>query len=267
MFALTILYCILFFYIRIQLKNFKKAASSSDLQSSNELQCWQANLEAGNSTHNTAPHDIVTIKTVHVTTEERPQRPNIKSDADRAHKRMNQVALTLLCYPIIYICLTMPLCITRLSEFAGKEWSLAGIYAGASIFCCTGFMNVLVYTLTRKGIISWDWLFRSRRQREDSRLSNVSSNPPPPPYHSHFPGSRLHSKSGSMQTPASVTSKPSVISIESLCRNPSTSRPVRHDADSDFDFQFTSSYSGTLDVDNQVSKTDVQSSVIPEQVV
>jgi hypothetical protein len=212
MFALTTLYCILFFYIRLQLKNFRKAASTSELHSSHELQSWQANLEAGVTQIVTAPKQIITTKTVTVTTEERPNPRRPQSDAERAHRRMNQVALTLLCYPIMYICLTMPLSITRISEFAGKEWTLPGIYAGASIYCCSGFMNVLLYTLTRKGIISWDWLFGKRKEPEQ----NVQS--PPPPYNPLYPGTHNgHSKSdSSIHIPQVVVNKPSAISISSL---------------------------------------------------
>ena len=86
MFALTILYCILFFYIRIQLKNFRKVASSSEIQSSHELQSWQANLEAGTPEQPTAPKQIITTQTVTVTTEDRPQRRTMKTEADRAHQ-------------------------------------------------------------------------------------------------------------------------------------------------------------------------------------
>src|SRR5271168_3913637 len=124
MFALTTLYCILFFYIRIQLKNFRKANSTSELQSTQELQSasWQANLEAGTPEQPAAPKQIITTQTVTVTTEERPiYRQTMKTEADRVHRRMNHVALTLLCYPITYICLTMPLSIARLSAFAHHD--------------------------------------------------------------------------------------------------------------------------------------------------
>src|SRR5271169_2782574 len=178
MLALTILYCILFFYIRIQLKNFRKATSTSEIHSWHETSNWQANLEAGPPEQSTLPKQIITTQTVTVTTEERPvQRHAMKVEPDRAHQRMNQVALTLLFYPLMYICLTMPLVITRVSEFAGKQWGLTSIYVGASIYCCSGFFNVLLYTATRKGIISWDWLFRKRRSSTSSAVT-----PPPPPY-------------------------------------------------------------------------------------
>jgi len=226
MFSLTILYSILFFYIRIQLKNFKKVASTSEMQSTHELASWQANLEAGQPGQPTAPQQIITTKTVSVTTEERPQR-RAQSDADRAHRRMSHVALTLLCYPIMYICLTMPLSITRLSQFAGKTPSLTAVYAGATIFCCSGLVNVLLYTATRKGIISWNWLWPRRRS------STTKESAPPPPYHPHYPGSHPPPTSDStVNGPPTVSAKPSAISISSI-RQPPFPSPVKSQLDCD----------------------------------
>jgi hypothetical protein len=228
MFSLTILYCILFFYIRIQLKNFRKAASTSEMQSTHELATWQANLEAGQPGQPTAPQQIITTKTVTVTTEERPQR-RAQTDAERAHRRMSHVALTLLCYPISYICLTMPLSITRLSQFAGKEPSLTAVYAGATIFCCSGFVNVLMYTATRKGIISWNWLWPRRRSSTATPKEIV----PPPPYHPHYPGSHPPPTSDStVNVPPTVSAKPSAISIASI-RQPPFPSPSKSQLDCD----------------------------------
>src|SRR3981189_1134578 len=188
MFALTILYCILFFYIRLQLKNFRAANSSSTEHhtgtGNHELRAWQANLEAGVPVDSTTPNGIMTKTTVTVTNEERPSTiysgRRTRNEADRAHRRMNHVALTLLCYPISDICLTMPLCITRISQFAGNNWGLVPIYVAASLYCCSGFFNVLLYTATRRGIISWGWLFK----RSKKTKANVTTSP------GYYPGSR-----------------------------------------------------------------------------
>lgn len=242
MFALTILYCVLFFYIRIQLKKFRKATSTSEIQSCHETSNWQANLEAGPPDQPIPPKQIITTQTVTVMTEERPiQRPKMKAEPDRAHQRMNQVALTLLFYPVMYICLTMPLVITRVSEFAGNKWGLTSIYVGACIYCCSGFVNVLLYTATRKGIISWDWLFRRRQ----STSSDVA---PPPPYNPHYPGSHhfCTNSDSTLHLPVGISSKPSMLSIASLTRPSLAAMPEskrstvsRHDSDSDFDFGFS----------------------------
>src|SRR5271156_247366 len=262
MFALTILYCILFFYIRIQLKNFRKANSTSDITVKDpashqpgaggqpvELSPWQANLESGLPPVQITPHTFVTTKTVQITIEERTPDPTLHKnslqphamnpDTDRTHRKMNQVALTLLAYPIMYICLTLTLSITRLSQFAGDNWGLTCVYVGASIFCCTGWVNVLVYTATRKGIISWDWLFRRSRSRSnsthlanmhgrsESRLANSEYTlggkvANPPPYNPHFPGGQRTVSSDvdlTISKPGSTHSALGVASVLSQGRN------------------------------------------------
>jgi hypothetical protein len=218
MFSLTILYCILFFYIRNQIKNLRKAVSSSELQSDNhDVSTWQATLEAGNSGQPADPRGIITTTTVFVTAEDTPARRHrsaLDTQTERAYKRLKQVALRLLSYPIAYICLTMPLSITRLSQFAGKDWGITCIYAGACIFCCTGFVNVLLYTLTRKGIISWSGLFKRRKTISSSgpeiRVKSKST------YNSHFPGSH-HNRTTSqsiVHVSRSISSKPSCTSMD-----------------------------------------------------
>ena len=242
MFALTILYCVVFLYIRTQLKSFRKATSTSEQQSWPETSNWQANLEAGPLDQPIPPRQIITTQTVTVTTEARPvQRPTIKVEPDRTHQRMNQVALTLLLYPVMYICLTMPLVITRVSEFAGNKWGLSSIYVGASIYSCSGFFNVLLYTATRKGIISWDWVFRRRR----SISSEVA---PPPPYNPHYPGSHhlMSNSDSTLHLPLGISSKSSILSMASISRPSLAGIPEskkstvsRHNSGSDFDMGYS----------------------------
>lgn len=230
MFALTILYCILFFYIRIQLKNFRAANSSSTDHHTgtgtgnggpHELRAWQANLEAGLPVDHNSPHpnDIITKTTVTVTTEERPSTiysgRRTRTEADRAHRRMNQVALTLLCYPISYIALTMPICITRLSQFAGNNWGLVPIYVAASLYCCSGFFNVLLYTATRRGIISWGWLLKRWGRKKTTTNTNGTVSTTSPGY---YPGARGPNTTNFKAT--TVRSKPSTMSISSFPQTP-----------------------------------------------
>ena len=203
-------------YIRNQIKNLRKAVSSSELQSGNhDVSTWQATLEAGNSEQPTDPRGIITTTTVSITAEDSPARRRrnaVNTQTERAYKRLKQVALRLLSYPIAYICLTMPLSITRLSQFAGKDWGLTCIYAGACIFCCTGFVNVLLYTVTRKGIISWSGLFKRRKSSRDPEIRVKSKST----YNSHFPGSR-HNRTTSQSifhVSRSISSKPSSASMD-----------------------------------------------------
>jgi hypothetical protein len=243
MFALTILYCILFFYLKTQLKNFRAANTSTadhtTSVSQHELRNWQANLETGIPTDPTSPQAIMTKTTVTVTTEDRPTTvyngQRHRTEADRAHRRMNQVALTLLCYPISYICLTMPIAITRLAQFAGNNWGLRVIYVAACIYSCSGLCNVLLYTATRRGIISWGWLFKKRRRTEGTMPTTPST-----PYTPHYPGSReIEVSSSTINIPtATINSKPSNPSLSS---NPQSPRSVRtHESD----FETNTDYSG-----------------------
>lgn len=238
MFALTMLYCFLFFYIRVQLKNFRAANSSStDHQTGgtgtgHELRPWHANLEAGlpHGDSNILPNGIMTKTTVTVTTEDRPNTiysgRRQRTEAGRAHRRMNQVALTLLCYPVSYILLTMPICITRLSQFAGNNWGLVPIYVAACLYCCSGFCNVLLYTLTRRGIISWGWLFKRRGRKSSTKKGGASTTSP-----GYYPGSRNPT---TLAPSTTIKSKPSTVSISNFPQTPKSNLP---DSDSD-------SYSG-----------------------
>ena len=89
-----------------------------------------------------------------------------------------------------------------------------------------------MYTATRKGIISWTWLFRSRK-REGS-LGNSRDSAPPPPYnnHSHYPGGRkAHKSNTSINVTSTLAAKHSTRSITSLPPHP----PPKRSHDSDFD--------------------------------
>lgn len=191
MFALSILYFILFIFVRIQSQKFGSTNSSGDHRPlSQELSNWQASLETDTEAPPTKSQEIITTKTVTITTEDRSAsiRRTRKSDADLSRRRMAQVAVRLLCYPAVYICLTMPVSMARLALFAGHNWGVTAIQVGASIYVCSGFVNVILYTATRKGIISWNWLVPKRtadfeRRRLSLILSrrHLSSSPSPHP--------------------------------------------------------------------------------------
>jgi hypothetical protein len=243
MFALTILYCILFFYIKIQLKNFRAANTSTEhgtTVTSHELRNWQANLETGIPTDPTSPGAIMTKTTVTVVTEDRPatmynHARRARTEADRAHRRMNQVALTLLCYPISYICLTMPIAITRLSQFAGNNWGLTAIYVAACVYSSSGLCNVLLYTATRRGIISWGWLFKKGRRSGAGGTADTA--PHSTGYNSHYPGSREPRVSSStINIPATITSKPSNLTSSSNHHRTASIKTHESDLESTVDY-------------------------------
>lgn len=51
----------------------------------------------------------------------------------------------------------MTLSVTRLANFVGRDWGKAVVFVGATLYTCGGWCNVVLYTATRKGIVSWDW--------------------------------------------------------------------------------------------------------------
>jgi len=190
MFSLTFMYCFMFFYVRIQSKKIIYA-STSDNNTLHDHQGWTANIETGDPGRRTTSTHIFTMKSVIVNTEDgnlpstRTRRP-VQHQADN---RMARVSLRLLCYPFVYIICTLPLEISRLSQFAGKNWSLTFIYVGVCLFMSSGFLNALLYTTTRKGLISWPRFLESprrntapvyvSRERRPSKFASAVVHTPP----------------------------------------------------------------------------------------
>ena len=144
MIALIILYTALFCYIRIQSNKLRRASSTSD-QTLREMPGCDNNLAVGKPRNN---------KLV---------RP--PSASNQPQQRLKHVSLTLLCYPIAYLIVLLPLSIARLQQFSGRNPSLNTTYVACAIFDCQGLVNVLLYTSTRKGIVSWNSLFRKLKRR------------------------------------------------------------------------------------------------------
>jgi len=67
---------------------------------------------------------------------------------------------------------TMPISIFRIAEFAGQNWGITFVHFSAALFECTGWINVLLYTSTRKGLVSWNRLAFWRRDENDLRPSS-----------------------------------------------------------------------------------------------
>ena len=166
--TLTILYSILFFFLRAQTRRLLKAHTTTEQQTCDDStmgtqhnQQWEVRLGSADgdieaaSTRPSGP--VLVTKSVSICTEtSRPYRP--PTNAQRTYHRMNKVSVTLLIYPAIYMLLTLPLSIFRIAQFAGKDWGISFVFFGAALFDCTGFINVLLYTCTRKGLVTWDAL-------------------------------------------------------------------------------------------------------------
>ena len=157
MLSLTTIYCILFVYVRIKARKLRQLISTNASGSSYEMSpSWKGDSENGD--HASQESTSQTKTKTKVTVEDRPSHQS--AVAERTCGRMNRASIILISYPMVYICLTMPMCIARICQFTGKSWSLPAVYAGTTIYVCSGAVNVLVYTTTRQGIILWGRLFR-----------------------------------------------------------------------------------------------------------
>jgi hypothetical protein len=145
MLALPVLYGSVVIYLQIQRRRFSKSMSTFESRTTQK----STNTEASESGGETNPL-----------------------------QRIHGVSVKLLLYPAIYVALTLPLSILRLYQFSGQSFNLKTIYFGASLWQLQGFCNVILYTTTRKGIVSWDsvkQLFR-RRPSKPNELSHFHSN-------------------------------------------------------------------------------------------
>jgi hypothetical protein len=162
------MYSILFIYVRIKARNLRQLMSTNASGRSYELsQTWRADPETG--TRSSSHIGSKTKTKTKVTEEDRPSHQ--LAAGERTCDRMNRASLILISYPMVYICLTMPMCIARICEFTGKNWSLPAVYAGTVIYVCSGAVNVLVYTTTRQGIIPWGQLFRKFKPAKTNETS------------------------------------------------------------------------------------------------
>jgi hypothetical protein len=226
--ALTILYIFVFCYIQIQLKKFRDltgtTANGTDHQTTqHDLDNFDFDLEAmAPPAQLPASNQIMTTRIVHVTTEDRVRpprtptiatpwskssrslRPNVTNNPQLlARKRMLQVARTLLWYPLVYLIITAPLTVARIAGFAGRDWASTCIFVGAAFYASGGWLNVSLYTATRKGIIGGSWkmswplvksLFSFRRRQEPGPKQRIPS--PPSTAHSQKISPHIREKYG-----------------------------------------------------------------------
>ena len=139
---------------------------------------WEVRLETSNDDLEASPArpsgPVIVTKSVSIYTEAppNPKPPRSNKSARRTYQRLNKVSVTLLIYPILYMILTMPISIARIAAFAGQEWGLPFVYFGAALFECTGWINVLLYTSTRKGLVSWNRLKFWKKDENNLRPLN-----------------------------------------------------------------------------------------------
>jgi hypothetical protein len=166
MLALPVLYGSVVIYLQTQRRRFSKSTSTFESRTTQK-------------STNTETSGFSQVKgSLTTTVSERTTRSNESGGETNPLRRIDNVSVKLLLYPTVYVALTLPLSILRLYQFSGRTFNLKTIYFGASLWQLQGFFNVILYTTTRKGIVSWDWvkqLFR-RRPSKPNELSHFHSN-------------------------------------------------------------------------------------------
>ncbi|KAF2765401.1 hypothetical protein EJ03DRAFT_280067 [Teratosphaeria nubilosa] len=69
-------------------------------------------------------------------------------------RRAQAAAKLMICYPAIYVLCTLPLIIARLSGIRGAKTTLQELVAVGAILVSNGWLDVLVYTITRRALVS-----------------------------------------------------------------------------------------------------------------
>jgi hypothetical protein len=170
--TLTILYSILFFFLRAQTKGLLKS-SVTDEQTADDVKMTtntERVVRLGTSDEDLEASPDPSGPVTEAQPNPRTPRPN--ASARRTYHQVNKVSVTLLIYPVVYMILNMPISMARIAEFAGHDWGITFLHFGAALFECTGWINVLLYTSTRKGLVSWNRLTFWKR---DNNVSKPSS--------------------------------------------------------------------------------------------
>ncbi|KAF4603177.1 succinate dehydrogenase flavoprotein subunit [Pleurotus pulmonarius] len=76
-----------------------------------------------------------------------------KEARDEEAKAANKTAMQMLFYPLVYIITIFPISIARWVSFSGTAIPSAATMFADIMFCSSGFLNVLLYTITRPGVV------------------------------------------------------------------------------------------------------------------
>lgn len=73
---------------------------------------------------------------------------------NRSHlARMNRVVVYMVIYPLVYLCLSLPLAAGRMATATGNVLSKRYFAVAGCLMALSGFVDVLVYTLTRRHVV------------------------------------------------------------------------------------------------------------------
>lgn len=75
--------------------------------------------------------------------------PVIPLQGDHLRKKLERKARAMLMYPIAFIFMILPLSAYRLASLAGHEWGITAATICGSMYCLSGFIDVLLFGTTR----------------------------------------------------------------------------------------------------------------------
>ncbi|KAI5306335.1 hypothetical protein KEM56_001356 [Ascosphaera pollenicola] len=67
--------------------------------------------------------------------------------------RIKRVTLYMVIYPIAYVSLSLPLAAARMADARNREWSSTYHCVAGCVMACSGWVNVLLYALTRRSLV------------------------------------------------------------------------------------------------------------------
>ena len=99
-------------------------------------------------------------------------RGRIKTIAGNDTARLSRATKFMLLYPLIYIMLTLPLAIGRMVAMTGRTLPDAYFCAAGTLLTSCGWMDALLYTLTRRVLVSNELRSRSNPRAPTIRTTN-----------------------------------------------------------------------------------------------
>ncbi|KAI8457054.1 hypothetical protein BY996DRAFT_4578838, partial [Phakopsora pachyrhizi] len=97
-------------------------------------------------------------------TNERLDGVVVPLQADQLRKKLERKARAMLMYPIAFIFMILPLSTFRLAALAGHDWGVTAASVCGSIYCLSGFIDVLLFGTTRSIISVPIFSFKSHQR-------------------------------------------------------------------------------------------------------
>ncbi|CAH7690193.1 expressed protein [Phakopsora pachyrhizi] len=119
--------------------------------------CGAGVASSGSISRNNHAHDTFV-------TNERLDGVVVPLQADQLRKKLERKARAMLMYPIAFIFMILPLSTFRLAALAGHDWGVTAASVCGSIYCLSGFIDVLLFGTTRSIISVPIFSFKSHQR-------------------------------------------------------------------------------------------------------